>query len=1478
MSENEKNISNRERLERLKNRIVRESMQNSAKSEAPFKESVEEEQSDAIAIIGMHGFLPGSNGLDDFWNIVDGDKSVIDAPPQERFAWAYDDNAMLMNDIDSKLFHGGYIPDIKSFDPFYFGILPKDAGVIDPQQRLLLMSVLNCFHNAGYSKSEVSNSNTGVYIAIEENEYLHCLRHYDVPLGTNVLNHHPSMAANRLSYYFNLKGPSQIVNTMCASGAYAMHNACRAILAGEVDQAVVGGARVLQNPSSYSALARLRVLSASGRVNSFGEAANGYIRSEGVASIFLKSLRKAQADGDRVIAVIKNTAVNYNGSAASIAYPDVLRHKELVKQCYAGAGVDPTDISYIEAQGMGNPSADAVEWEAFNQALQELCSEKALSYKPGFCAVSTLKPQIGHMECVSAFGALFRIIRSFQTNTIHRIHGLESINHQLDTAERPCQLLTEDRVWEKSGHVRYAGLHSYGSGGNNAHIIIEEYQQPVNSQVRKSLPDADLNLVPCDYSTIEENTNTKLSSQSGEKKRICVVGAGPSGLVMAKSLLESGHEPVVFEKQPTPGGLWNLKTPGTIGAYKSTEFQSSRYTSVFSDFCPEEFDMPFFEIGDVHAYLQQYADHFELRPCIQHGTEVLAVEEKGELWQVTIRKNNQLITEVFDGVALCQGSFWDPYIPYIKGSECFTGETIHSATYFDNEKFKGKRVLVIGNGVSAMDIAEEAGDVASEVYWSRRSKKLILPRMVGFVPNDFQSPAQLLVENNRINIIQRLKHSMPDYFEKYQSTGLLPTQAEFEANPIVHINDRVIDQVIAGRVTPVGDIAEFAETGCHTKEGEVLENIDVVVYCTGYENFGRSDKRFNYLKDISVRDEFSLGIFYHKNPTLVNTSVLPIAFTGSFYFMEMVARWYAQMLLGKCQLTDEEREARITAEHYLIMGPISNVIFGLKMGLFPDPNVNFKSFWKLMNYPAFPMIYRLQGAHSDPEARQKLDEMIKRSYVKTDSHDPELTLLKYRILAGLGESCIENLLKQGEITSEDYEGAKANYAQAIQLNWDSSYIKGAPSSSGSESSKPEAALYKTLKEVLSTTVGLPAGTPVDMDKSLSEYGLDSITLTGFAEEIVAKYPFLKLDASVFLRYPSLSSIGAHLLDRYHADFQQGVNDKSAPETEHKLQVVSVSSQQVKESIQKPTIDTLQIECFQKGQEGRTPLFLFHATFGTVQCYRKLINSLDEGQPVYCILSEGIRNPINPHSNMQSIAQNYVELINSVTPNGDVILGGYSQGGVIAYEVARQLQICGRSVDRLIMIDSPYPPIISYMSPQIQKALILGNILQLNNIIPHNNALFEGVELMPDDDALLVYLAGLGISYGLKINNEEIVQLIRQYNEVCEKNTEIMSNYIVRPLPHPDQLEVDYFARGHREQFFNEAVFDFASLQKMNHYYLESNCVNRWKLLLDGLNLTEVDATDHFSIIDDNAMLEAIADILKEQEIDEDIELKEACEV
>ncbi|KTT67251.1 hypothetical protein NS383_01830 [Pseudomonas oryzihabitans] len=441
-----------------------------------------------IAIVGLSGRLPQASSVPEFWALLDEERVLIESIPLQRFdltPW-YGGEQIAPGKMRTRW--GGFIPGIEQFDAEFFGMLPGQARLMDPQLRLLLMSVRDTFEDAGYRHTDWRGSNTGVYIAAERNEYYLNLLQAGVDTGDD-LDQAPSMLANRVSHFYDLRGPSERIDAMCAGGAVALHHAVTALRAGTIDSAIVGAANLLLRPDIFVKLSQSGQMSAEPTVHSFGAQADGFLRAEGVCSVLLKPLSRAEADADSIYGLIRSTAINFNGKeGASIAAPSVSAHSRLVQDCYRRAGIDPRHVSYIEAQGMGNPVADIAEWDAINHGLSALAREQGVQLPPGQCAISTLKPMCGHMHAASAFGALFKILRSLHTDRLHPVLGLQQVNPHLHTDGQPCRLLGQASAWPRTQQPRLAGLHSYGAGGNNAHLLIEEYVPPVPASDVQSYP------------------------------------------------------------------------------------------------------------------------------------------------------------------------------------------------------------------------------------------------------------------------------------------------------------------------------------------------------------------------------------------------------------------------------------------------------------------------------------------------------------------------------------------------------------------------------------------------------------------------------------------------------------------------------------------------------------------------------------------------------------------------------------------------------------------------------------------------------------------------------------------------------------------------------------------------------------------------------------------------------------------------------
>src|SRR3954464_3429449 len=379
-----------------------------------------------IAIIGMACRFPGAPNLQAYWRLIEeGRSGVREVPPERWDADAfYDPSGETPGKMSVRW--AAFIDGHDQFDPQFFGITPREAVRMDPQQRLLLEVAWEAMENAGRPAEELAGSKTGVFIGIGGTDYSKVGVPYDdyyeqidAHLGTgNAL----SIAANRLSYIFDLHGPSAAVDTACSSSSLAIHLAVESLRRSESDSALAGGGNMILTPETTIAFSKARMLSPEGVCRPFDSRANGYVRGEGCALILLKRLEDAERDGDNILAVIRGTSVNQDGRTSGISAPNSQSQVACIRAAQKQAGLSPNDIDYIEAHGTGTPLGDPIEMMALSQIFPASDSTK----KP--CYVTSVKANIGHMETVSGVAGLIKTVLMMRHEQILPQTHFESIN------------------------------------------------------------------------------------------------------------------------------------------------------------------------------------------------------------------------------------------------------------------------------------------------------------------------------------------------------------------------------------------------------------------------------------------------------------------------------------------------------------------------------------------------------------------------------------------------------------------------------------------------------------------------------------------------------------------------------------------------------------------------------------------------------------------------------------------------------------------------------------------------------------------------------------------------------------------------------------------------------------------------------------------------------------------------------------------
>lgn len=422
-----------------------------------------------IAIIGLSCRFPGAATPEAFWQLLCNGKDAITEIPRERWDTdaLYDPNPSTPGKMYTRW--GGFVDNVDQFDAHFFGISPREAGCMDPQQRLLLEVTWEALENAGLAPKRLAGSQTGVFIGISTDDYsrLQSRDHtiIDSYTGTGTAY---SIAANRLSFSFDFRGPSLAVDTACSSSLAAVHLACQSLWHGESSLALAGGVNLILSPELTIAFSQARMMAPDGRCKSFDARANGYVRSEGIGVIVLKLLSDALASGDAIYAVIRGTAVNQDGHSNGLTVPSQAAQEAVLRAACQRAGVAPGDIDYVEAHGTGTSLGDPIEAQALGTVL-------AIGRAPDRpCILGSAKTNIGHTEAAAGIASLIKVAFALKHRIIPPNLHFQHPNPHIPFAELPLRVPQTLTPWPDKAGPALAGVSSFSFGGTNAHVLLQE--------------------------------------------------------------------------------------------------------------------------------------------------------------------------------------------------------------------------------------------------------------------------------------------------------------------------------------------------------------------------------------------------------------------------------------------------------------------------------------------------------------------------------------------------------------------------------------------------------------------------------------------------------------------------------------------------------------------------------------------------------------------------------------------------------------------------------------------------------------------------------------------------------------------------------------------------------------------------------------------------------------------------------------------
>ena len=430
-----------------------------------------------IAVIGMGCRFPGgANDPDSLWRVLhEATDAIREVPPDRWDADAfYDPDPSAPGKMNSRW--GGFLNGVDQFDPAFFGITPREAIQMDPQQRMLLEVAYEALEDAGQPLDQVAGSETGVFIGVSTVDYM-MLNPADPKIAGPYLSTGSahSVHTGRLSYLFDLQGPSIAVDTACSSSLVALHLGCQSLRSGECTMALVGGVNLILAPYTTISFSKFGFLSSDGRCKTFDARADGYVRGEGCGVLVLKPLLEALEDGDPVAAVIRGSAVNQDGRSAGLTAPNGRSQQAVMRRALSAAGVDPKHVGYLEAHGTGTPLGDPIELDAVN-AVYGSPRETGRSL-----AIGSIKTNFGHLEAAAGVAGLMKTVLALRYGRIPAHLHLQTLNPNISLENTPAFIPTETCPWPDIPGSRLAAVSSFGFSGTNAHAVLESVSADVAS-------------------------------------------------------------------------------------------------------------------------------------------------------------------------------------------------------------------------------------------------------------------------------------------------------------------------------------------------------------------------------------------------------------------------------------------------------------------------------------------------------------------------------------------------------------------------------------------------------------------------------------------------------------------------------------------------------------------------------------------------------------------------------------------------------------------------------------------------------------------------------------------------------------------------------------------------------------------------------------------------------------------------------------
>jgi acyl transferase domain-containing protein/acyl-CoA synthetase (AMP-forming)/AMP-acid ligase II/acyl carrier protein len=446
-----------------------DSSESEIKTDSKEKSEGKIKSNEPVAIIGIGLRFPEANDVNEFWNNLISGKDSIRQIPDGR----WDKNSL----NNSTVTYGGFVDDTDKFDPVFFGISPREAVQIDPQQRFALEVAWQALEDAGINPIELAGTDAGVFMGICTYDYARYSSGrkelFDVYTGTGTSL---SIAANRLSYFFDFRGPSISIDTACSSSLVALHTACESLRSGQSTIALAGGVNLLLAPDWNIVFTEADMLAPDGKCKTFDKDADGYVRSEGCGIVVLKKLSDAQRDGDRIYSVIMGSAINQDGRSNGLTAPNGPSQVAVIKKALDNADVKPNEINYLETHGTGTPLGDPIEVNSLSEALSKGRKKDETLW------IGSVKTNIGHLEAAAGIAGVIKTSLALFKKEIPKHLNFNNLNPEIHTKETNVKVADKNIEWKED--KRLAGVSSFGFGGTNAHIILQNAPEEVSKNLK----------------------------------------------------------------------------------------------------------------------------------------------------------------------------------------------------------------------------------------------------------------------------------------------------------------------------------------------------------------------------------------------------------------------------------------------------------------------------------------------------------------------------------------------------------------------------------------------------------------------------------------------------------------------------------------------------------------------------------------------------------------------------------------------------------------------------------------------------------------------------------------------------------------------------------------------------------------------------------------------------------------------------------